>query len=114
VPLRDSGKPNVLVTDTRSADQNSAQWPILEAFSKQLKWPVNGRMVYMDKNDWKDVLTAAFKREHVRIAQGLEGGVVLLGMKTSKMKKDQFSEWLDFLKATAAMRGVDIGCETEV
>jgi hypothetical protein len=108
VPFGDFGKQNVQVDPTRSTDQNAAQWPILEAFAKQLKWPVNGRMVYMDKTDWKDVLTAAFKREHVRIANGLEGGVVLLGMRTSKMKKDEFSEWLDFLKATAAMRGVDI------
>ena len=66
-------------------------------------------MVYMDKEDWKAVLTAAFKRESVRIAHGLEHGVVMLGARTSKMKKAEFSEWIDFLKATAAMRGVDIG-----
>jgi hypothetical protein len=41
----------------------------------------------------------------------LDSGVVMLGMRTSKMKKAEFSEWIDFLKATAAMRGVDIGSE---
>jgi hypothetical protein len=101
----------VQVDPTRSTDQNSAQWPILEAFSKQLKWPVNGRMVYMDPDDWKQVLSAAFRRETVRVANGLDHGVVMLGMRTSKMKKAEFSEWIDFLKATAAMRGVDIGSE---
>lgn len=29
---------------TRTLEQNAAQWPILEAFSEQLQWPVNGRM----------------------------------------------------------------------
>jgi hypothetical protein len=108
LPSNVSTGKNLQVDPTRSTDQNSAQWPILEAFSKQLKWPVNGRMVYMTSEDWKDVLTAAFRRESVRIANGLDHGVVMLGIKTSKMKKAEFSEWLEFLKATAAMRGVDI------
>lgn len=91
---------------TRNLDQNAAQWPILEAFSKQLKWPVNGQMVDMTPEEWKDVLSAAFRRETVRVAMGLDGGMVMLGMRTSKMPKAQFSEWLDFLHATAALRGV--------
>lgn len=96
-------------TERRSSEQNSAQWPILDAFAKQLQWPVNGHMVYMTADDWKDVLTAAFKREQVRLAAGLDGGFVMLGLRTSKMSKDVFGEWLDFLKATAALRGVEIG-----
>ena len=93
----------------RSLDQNSAQWPILEAFSRQLKWPVNGRMVELEPEEWKDILTAAFKRETARLAMGLDGGVVMLGLRTSKMGKRMFSEYLAFLNATAADRGVDIG-----
>jgi len=93
---------------TRNLEQNSAQWPILEAFSKQLQWPVNGNMVYMSAEEWKDVLTAAFRNETARLAMGLDGGVVMLGMRTSKMTKREFSEWLEFLHAVAAQRGVDI------
>ncbi len=93
---------------TRNLEQNSAQWPILEAFSKQLQWPVNGNMVYMTAEEWKDVLTAAFRNETARLAMGLDGGVVMLGMRTSKMTKREFSEWLEFLHAVAAQRGVDI------
>ena len=96
---------------TRTGDQNAAQWPILECFAAQLKWPVNGELVHMTAAEWKDVLTCAFRRENIRIAQGLDGGVVMLGARTSKFKKREFSEWLDFLKATAALRGVDIGAE---
>lgn len=91
---------------TRTLEQNSAQWPYLDAFSKQLKWPVNGKSVTMTPDEWKDVLTAAFQAETVRLAMGLDGGVVMLGMRTSQMSKVRFGEWLEFLIATAAMRGV--------
>lgn len=99
---------------TRSLDQNAAQWPILGAFSKQLKWPVNGEMVYMTDEEWKDVLTAAFKQERTRLAMGLDGGVVMLGQRTSKFGKRKFSEWMEFLQATAAIRGVKIERLAEV
>ena len=91
---------------TRSTDQNSAQWPILEAFAEQLQWPVNGAMVSLSAEEWKDVLTSAFQGETVRLAMGLNGGVVMLGLRTSQMGKRRFTEWLDFLRATAALRGV--------
>ena len=90
----------------RSLDQNAAQWPILESFSAQLTWPVNGQMVKMSAEEWKDVLTAAFQQETARLAMGLNGGVVMLGQRTSKFGKKKFSEWLEFLHAVAAQRGV--------
>lgn len=90
----------------RSLDQNAAMWPILEAFSEQLMWPVNGQMVRMTAEEWKDVLTAAFQRDTARLAMGLDGGVVMLGQRTSKFGKRKFSEWLEFLHAVAAQRGV--------
>jgi NinB protein len=94
--------------DTRTLGQNKTQWPILEAFASQLLWPVNGQMVKMDADEWKDVLTCAFKQETVRLAMGLNGGVVMLGKRTSKFKKDEFSEWLEFLNSVAADRNVKI------
>ena len=92
----------------RTLDQNAAQWPILEAFSKQLEWPINGVMTKISPEDFKDILTAAYKRETVRVAMGLDGGMVMLGSRTSKFKKAEFSEYLEFLNATAALRGVTI------
>jgi hypothetical protein len=86
---------------TRSISQNSAQWPILEAFAQQLEWPVNGRMTKMDADDWKALLTAAFRRELARVAPGLDGGMVLLGARTSKFSKGEFSDWLEFLHEAA-------------
>lgn len=92
----------------RSLDQNAAQWPILQAFADQLQWPVNGEMAKLRDEEWKDILTAAFRQDQPRIAQGLNGGMVLLGQRTSKFGKREFSDWLEFLHATAAARGVKI------
>lgn len=94
--------------ESRNLEQNAAQWPVLEAFSEQLTWPVNGQMVKMTPEEWKDVLTAAFEEETTRLAMGLNGGVVMLGKRTSKFGKKKFSDWLDFLQATAIDRGVKL------
>ena len=94
--------------ETRTQAQNRLMWPILTQFSKQLVWPVDGRMVKMIEEEWKDVLTSAFKGESVRLAMGLNGGVVLLGQRTSKFSKKEFGEWIEFLYATAADREVKL------
>ena len=100
---------SVTVTEpSRSLEQNAAQWPILQAFADQLQWRINGQMEWMQPEEWKDVLTAAFRRETVRVAMGFDGGMVMLGQRTRKFSKPQFSEWLEFLNATASLRGVRI------
>lgn len=93
---------------TRSTDQNAAQWPILQAFADQLEWPVNGVASRITADDWKDILTCAFRNERPRIAQGIDGGMVLLGQRTSRFSKREFSDWLEFLHSVAADRGVII------
>lgn len=92
----------------RSLDQNAMLWPLLECFAEQLRWPVNGAMVKLDAEEWKDILTAAYRNESQRIAMGLNGGMVILGMRTSKMGKKAFSEFIEFILATAAERGVNL------
>ena len=94
--------------ETRTMAQNRLMWPLLTEFSKQLEWPVNGKMTKMSPEDWKDVLTSAFKNESVRLAMGLDGGIVMLGQRTSRFTKPQFAEWIEFLYATAADRGVGL------
>lgn len=92
----------------RNLDQNAAQWPILQAFADQLQWPVNGRMERLTPDEWKDILTCAFKRESVRVAMGMDGGMVMLGQRTSQFSKREFGEWLEFLHATAAEREIEL------
>ena len=93
---------------TRNLNQNAAQWPILQAFADQLQWPINGRMEWLTPDEWKDVLTCAFKRETVRVAMGLDGGMVMLGSRTSEFTTSKFGEWLEFLHATAADREIEL------
>lgn len=92
----------------RTKDQNSALWPLLQEFADQLDWPVNGERIKLYAEDWKDLLSAAFHRETQRVAMGLDGGMVMLGMRTSKMGKKEFSDFLEFIHAVAADRGVKV------
>lgn len=93
---------------TRTLAHNAVQWPILNAFSEQLLWPVNGVMAKLSGEEWKDILTAAYRQETTRIAQGLDGGMVMLGHKTREFKKDEWPEWMAFLESVAADRGVKV------
>jgi hypothetical protein len=95
--------------ETRTVQQNSAQWPILQAFSSQIQWPVNGQMVYMTSENWKDVLTAAYRKECPKMAMDFDmNGVVMLGKKTREFKKEEWPEWMAFLEWAAAEKGVKI------
>ena len=95
--------------ERRNNAQNSAQWPILEAWAEQKLWPVNGAMTKLTATEFKDILTAAFEGEtNPRIAQGLNGGIVMLGRRTSRYGKKRFSEWLDYLNAISAEQGIKI------
>jgi len=98
---------------TRNLEQNAAQWPILECFAKQKQWPINGNLEWMTKEEWKDVLTAAFEKESIRLAASMNGGVVMLGSRTSKYGKKKFSEWLEFLNAAAVELNVDLSTRIE-
>lgn len=92
---------------SRSLDQNAAMWPILQAFADQVQWPINGVMTNLTPDDWKDILTAAYRADMVRVAPSFDGrGMVMLGQRTSKFGKKEFSDWLEFLKAAASERGV--------
>ena len=96
----------------RTLDQNTAQWPVLEAWSRQKMWIVNGAKTRMSAEEWKDVLTAAFEGEtSPRLAMGLNGGVVMLGRRTSKYNKARFSEWLDWLMAASHHANIDLNGE---
>lgn len=96
---------------TRNLDQNAAQWPILQAYEKQKQLCVNDVMEWVSDEEWKDVLTGAYKEEISRVAN-YRGRMVILGKRTSKFKKDEFSEWLDWLNAAAVEDGIELERET--
>lgn len=93
---------------TRNLEQNAAQWPILQCIAEQLQWPVNGQMEWLTPDEFKDILTAAYKGDAIRLAQGVSGGVVMLGARTSKMSKKEFSDWLEFLHWFCADKNIEV------
>lgn len=93
----------------RNGEQNALLWVLLSAFADQLVWPVNGAMVKLTPEEWKDILTAAYRKETQRVAMGLDGGMVMLGMRTSKLNKRQFAELIEFVQSVAVDRGVELG-----
>ena len=70
-------------------------------------WPVNGELVRLEPEEWKDIVTAAYSQE-TRIAKGLNGGMVILGTRTSTMGKKRFAEFMEFVLATAVDRDVHL------
>lgn len=81
---------------TRSSLQNSLMWALLGDVSRQVKWQVDNNYIYMTPDDWKDVLTAGLKK-HAKLAQGIDGGVVMLGCRTSKMSTKELAELIEFI-----------------
>ncbi len=97
----------IIKESTRTLDQNSAQFPYLQGFAEQLQWPVNGVMCKLTALEYKDILTAAFEGEtSPRIAAGFDGGIVMLGRRTSEYGKKKFSLWYEWLMAAADLKGV--------
>lgn len=91
---------------TRTLDQNAAQWPLLQAFADQKQLCINGKMEWVTDEDWKDALTGVFSGE-MRMA-ALDGKVIMLPQRTSRMVKSAFSNWLEFLHAMAAQMDIDL------
>lgn len=82
----------------RSHEQNDRMWAMLTEVSEQLEWPVDGRMRKLSAEEWKDVLTAGLKREQ-KVAQGIDGGFVILGQRTSQMTKRELSDLMELIAA---------------
>ena len=90
---------------TRNLESNAAMWAALGEIARQVQWPVDGKMQHLPADDWKDILTASLKREQ-RVAQGVDGGFVMLGSRTSKMTQRQMGELIELIHAFGAERGV--------
>ncbi|MHB8915789.1 MAG: recombination protein NinB [Thiobacillus sp.] len=87
---------------TRSLDQNALLWPLLTEVSATVDWYGNK----LTKEEWKDVFTAALKKQ--KVVPGIDGGFVVVGQRTSSMGKSEFSELIELIMAFAADHGVRI------
>lgn len=85
---------------TRSSEQNALLWAMLDEVAKQVTW--HGQKLTAD--EWKDMATAALKRQ--KVVPGIDGGFVVLGSRTSRMTIAEMTELIDFLDAFGAQQGV--------
>lgn len=84
----------------RSLDQNKKLWPMLRDISQQVVW--HGQR--LEPDEWKDVLTAGIKKQ--KVVPGIDGGFVVIGARTSKMRKKDFCELVEFIYWFGAEHGV--------
>jgi NinB protein len=95
--------------DIRTVEQNAQQWPYLDAMSKQIPWDVNGYKVMLTPDDWKDILTCAYRNEIQRVAAGFNGcPPVLLGARTSRFTRKLWPEWMEYLRFACSEMGVKV------
>ena len=85
----------------RTLDQNALLWAVLSDVSRQVEW--YGQR--LTKEEGKDIFTAALKRQQV--VPGIDGGFVVLGASTSRMRKQEFSELIELIYAFGAEHGVE-------
>ncbi|ARK42633.1 recombination protein NinB [Burkholderia pseudomallei] len=85
---------------TRSLDQNAKMWAMLADVSRQVDW--YGQK--LTSEEWKDVLTAALKKQ--KAVPGIDGGFVVIGARTRNMTIKEMSELVELMYAFGAERDV--------
>lgn len=114
----------VIQEPKRTDEQNSLMWVLLHTVAEQVGWRKarwrgdqmleEGRYVALVEDpaaarlspeQFKDVLTAALKSP--QLLGGVDGGVVAVGMSTSRMNKRQVSELIELIYAFGAQHGVE-------
>lgn len=100
----------------RTLDANACMWATLTDIAQQVSWPhTDGgewRIDLMPKDSWKAVLTAAYEQE-TRQAQGIGGGTVMLGARTSQYSRRRMGEFIEFAHAFGSERGVQWSAKAE-
>lgn len=86
--------------NTRTLDQNARLWAMLTDVSRQVEW--YGET--LTPTDWKTMFTASLRKQ--RAIPGLDGGFVVLGDRTSRMTKAEFSDLMELISAFGAERDV--------
>jgi hypothetical protein len=86
--------------ETRSQAQNRRLWAMLRDVARQVVW--HGQK--LTDTEWKDMATAALKRQ--KVVPGIDGGFVVLGSSTRRMTVAEMGELIDFLEAFGALHDV--------
>lgn len=104
----DSTKPLQITIqeETRSLAQNRMLWACLNDVSSQVVW--YGRK--MEPESWKNVFSASLKKQDT--VPGIDGGFVVLGQSTSKMRVGEMRDLIELIHAFGAERGVRFSDES--
>lgn len=91
----------------RSIPQNSRLWWMLTQVATQATWAGKKRTT----DDWKDLFTAAVKSAAggFEAVPGLEGGLMILGLRTSQMSSGEMAELQTYMESWCAQNGVTLG-----
>ena len=92
----------------RSRDQNAAMWAALDDIAEQLEWH---DQIY-SADDWKDYFMHALKR--ARWMPFEDGGMVPIGMSTSKLSHKDFGDLLTVITVFAVSHGVTLHDQAEM
>lgn len=93
----------VIGPKTRTLEQNARLWALLRDIANQVDWHGNR----LTEDEWKDVFTAALKRQ--KVVPGIDGGFVVIGARTSKMNKREVSDLMELISAFGADHDVKWG-----
>lgn len=85
---------------TRSQEQNKRMWAMLRDVSLQVVW--HGQKLH--DTEWKDVFTAALKRQ--KVVPGLDGGFVVLGTSTRTMTVAEMGDLMTLMEAFGSEQNV--------
>jgi hypothetical protein len=91
----------------RTLPQNDKMWAMLTDIARQKTWPLEGGTKRSTKV-WKDLFSAATLAADggLEVVPGLEGGIMLVGLRTSEMTVDQMASMISYMDAWGAQNGV--------
>ena len=90
----------VLQRPARSLSQNRKMWPMLTDVTKQVNW--YGEK--LDTDDWKDMFMSSLNKQ--RAVPGIDGGLVGLSKRTSKLDKEGFAQLIEVIYAFGSEQNV--------
>lgn len=91
----------------RTLPQNDKMWAMLTDIARQKTWPLEGGSKRSTKT-WKDLFSAAVLAAEggLEVVPGLEGGIMLVGLRTSEMDVRQMADLITYMDAWGAQNGV--------
>lgn len=90
----------------RSLDQNSLLWQRLTEVAQQMPEWFGHRM---KPEDYKDLFVAALRK--AVMLPGIDGGIVPIGLRSSDLTKEEFTNLLDLISHFAATKGLKLSDE---